>query len=63
MDENHDISAYYSQDGKQWRRFDFGINLDGEAGVRVGILANGSGAAVFRRFAYQGLDSRGMNVK
>ena len=63
MDENHDISVYYSQDGKQWKRFDFGIELDGEAGVRVGILASGSGTAVFRHFAYQGLDSPGMEFK
>jgi beta-xylosidase len=63
MDENHDISVYYSQDGKQWKRFDFGIELDGEASVRVGILASGSGTAVFRHFEYQGLDSLGMDIK
>lgn len=63
MDENHDISVYYSQDGTQWKRFDFGIELDGEAGMRIGILATGSGTAVFRHFAYQGLDSPGMETK
>lgn len=56
MDDNHDISVYYSADGKQWNRFDFGIELDGVASVRVGLVATGSGTAVFRHFAYQGLD-------
>jgi xylan 1,4-beta-xylosidase len=55
-DDHHDISAYYSPDGKQWKRFDFGIELDGEASIRVGLLAAGSGAATFRHFAYQGLN-------
>jgi len=56
MDDNHDISVYYSQDGKQWKRFDFGIEVDGVAGVRVGLVASGNGTAVFRHFDYQGLD-------
>ncbi len=54
LDNEHDISVYASADGKQWRRFDFGIELDGVASVRVALAA--SGAGVFRHFTYQGLD-------
>ncbi len=55
-DDHHDISVYYSPDGKEWKRFDFGIELDGEAGVRVGLLAAGEGTAVFHHFRYQGMN-------
>ncbi len=57
LDNDHDISVYYGEDGKQWRRFDFGVEFDGDASVRIALVAGGSGVAVFRHFTYHGLDS------
>jgi xylan 1,4-beta-xylosidase len=63
VDMNHDISVFYSHDGVDWKRFDFGLQFDGVSNVRVGLLANGSGMATFRRFVYRGLDAFGESVQ
>ena len=54
LDDQHDLSMFYSKDGKAWTRFDFGVAYDGRSAVRITLAAFGSGRGTFRQFQYQG---------
>lgn len=56
VDQHHDISVFFSRDGRQWRRFDFGVEFDGVSRLKLGLFAAGEGTAIFRDFRYHGLD-------
>ena len=55
VNDHHDISVFYSKDGHEWDRFDFGVQFDGERNVRIGLFAAGEGMVFFRDFRYQGI--------
>ncbi len=60
----HDVSAFWSPDGKTWTRFRMGFEMSGYhhdtfadwSTLRVAFFASGEGTVVFRKFRYQGLD-------
>ena len=60
----HNVAMYYSYDGKQWEKFDFGMEISGFhhntlgsfRSVRAGMFAFGKGEAKFDFFEYKGLD-------
>jgi len=54
VNDHHDVSVFYSKDGHEWDRFDFGLQLDGERNIRIGLFAAGKGTVFFRDFRYQG---------
>jgi xylan 1,4-beta-xylosidase len=53
-DMNYDISAFYSQDGKNWTQFENASRVTD--GRRLSLYAAGTGDVVFRNFKYHGLD-------
>jgi xylan 1,4-beta-xylosidase len=53
-DMNYDISAFYSQDGKNWTQFENASRVTD--GRRLSLYAAGAGDVVFRNFKYHGLD-------
>jgi len=52
--DHHDVSCYYSADGKQWTPFARAFQV--LTGRQLGTYAAGSGEARFRNFGYRGLE-------
>jgi xylan 1,4-beta-xylosidase len=60
----HDVSAFFSRDGKTWTKFETGFDtsgyhreiLDGWGSLRVALFAAGEGTVVLKNFRYRGWD-------
>ena len=63
VNDQHEISTYHSQDGKQWTKSDRSMESSGYhhntfggfLSLRAGIFAAGEGKVEFRNFTYRGL--------
>jgi len=51
---NYDVSAFYSEDGKNWTPFENSTHVTD--GRRLALYAAGEGQVTFRNFKYRGLD-------
>jgi hypothetical protein len=51
----HDVSAFYSLDGRRWVKCDRGTELS-SVRVRIGLFALEGNTAEFRSFVYRKLD-------
>lgn len=63
----HDVSFFWSADGRDWTKFEGGTEMsgyhhDGQDGwgtLKIALFASGRGEVVFRDFRYRGLDGPG----
>lgn len=64
INQRHQVSFFYSQDGVEWARYPSGAEVSGYhhntfghfLSLRAGLCASGEGEVVFRNFSYQGMD-------
>lgn len=63
INDCHEVSSYYSADGKTWTKLDRSLDVSGYnhntfggfLSLRAGFFAGGEGTVTFRNFTYKGL--------